>query len=362
MTKLAVGLLLFLTLASYQGVRLNGWVYEDAAMQDVAEHGEPGFSVGPLTRNLSRWTVFATAQRFGPSPQAQHVLQLVGHLINGLLVFALASVCLPPIWALLSMGIFLLHPIQVETAAYVASRPDLLMTTGLLVALNLAVRGGWWCWTLAVVTLFVTLQAKQTGIVLAPLLLLVAWWRDPDNREGWAWSLAGTIAACLTLTLQVPHDLDALPYGPVLLPAYQSAAFLNLLRLVIVPVGFTIDHNVGIVAPGVALAALGVVGSAAVMGLVGAWRWTPTSRGIWPIFTLWPVLLLAPRFLLQASEFTNEHHLYAAMPAISMGIALGVKGLYERICASEGRSDVHVSGDQPEPSGSGLGAGDGCAA
>lgn len=346
-----LGLILLLTVCAYASVWRNGWVYEDAAMQGVAE-GTPGYSEGLLTRNLARGSVYWTAQAFSPSPRVQHAVQLGIHLVNVALVAWLASVLLPTTWGLVATAVFAWHPIQVETAAYVASRPDLLLTTCVLLAVNLAVRPRrWWRWLAIGAVCLLGIAAKQTGVVIAPILLLIVWWQRPAEREGFAWAFVGMLAVGLTLTWRVPHDPDALPYTGMWLASYQSAAFVNLLRLVLVPVGFTIDHNVGIVPPAVAL--LAVLGLCGVAGWALSRLWAGDRSPVgW--LALWPLLLLAPRFLLQTPEFTNEHQLYPAMPAIVLGLTFAMKGIYE-VCTREGRAAVRVGGHQPEPRGTGLG-------
>ncbi len=352
--RFAIVAVLVLTVLSYSGVRQNGWVYEDAAMREAAEHLTPDYSNGLLTRNISRGSVYATARAFGPTPQAQHAVQLVGHLVNGVLVFAFASVLMPQLWALLAMAIFLLHPLSVDTAAYVASRPDLLMTTALLIALNMAVRPvTWWRGLVIGLAFFAGLASKQTAVVIAPLTLLMVWSRHPKDhdgfmwaREGFAWTFVGLLMAGATLALRLPHDLDALPYSTLGTAAYQSAAFWRQVLLVVVPAGFTMDHNIGIVPIGLAGFALAVNIAIGAWALAALWH---QRVGYWPVLTLWPLLMVAPRFLLRQPEFFNEHQFYPAMPAMAMIVALVIKDIYE-LSTSEGRSRIHVSIHQPEPS------------
>ncbi len=325
-----IGVLL-VTVLAYQGVRQNEWVYEDTAMRIVAE-GDPGLSVGVLGRNAARLSVWYPARWFGPSPVVQHVIQVSVHLLNGLLLFWVLRQVVKDVPALVGMALFLWAPIQVETAAYVASRPDLLMTTAILVAVGLTVglpvptdipmsfaelgrsclRG-----TGIILAVFLAISAKQTGVLVVPFLMLIRWVKEPDRRLGWAIAIAGCVACGLTLIPTIPADAGPLPYNRFWTAAYQSAAFWSLAGLVMWPHGFTIDMNIGAIAPIVAWMAL-----AGVIGLAGLAWFVRRTHPILMLALVWLLLQLSPRFVLSLPEYLNQHQFYPAMLAVSLLLGL----------------------------------------
>lgn len=328
-----------MTVLAYQGVRQNEWVYEDAAMKIVAE-GQPGLSVGVLSRNLSRLSVWYPAQWFGPSPVVQHVIQVSVHLLNGLLLFWVLRTFVKDVPALVGMTLFLWAPIQVETAAYVASRPDLLMMTGILVAVGLtlslpvpgplpiSLRASGMALARGVgiiLAVFFAISAKQTGILVVPFLMLIRWVKEPEQRTGWAIALAGCVVCGMLLIPTIPADQGPLPYTRFWTMAYQSAAFWSLAGLVVWPHGFTIDMNIGAIAPFVALIAF--VG---VCGLAGL-AWFVRHQAPFVLLALaWLLIQLSPRFVLSIPEYFNQHQFYPAMLAVSLLLSLSVSRVMEK--------------------------------
>lgn len=338
MKYLALLGVLLVTVLAYQGVRQNEWVYEDAAMKLVAE-GQPGLSVGVLSRNLSRLSVWYPARWFGPSPVVQHIIQVSVHLLNGLLLFWVLRKFVKDVPALVGTTLFLWAPIQVETAAYVASRPDLLMTTGILVAIGLTLDlpvpgpiplsfrelGGVLVRGIGVIlAVFFAMSAKQTGILVIPFLMLIRWVKEPERRDGWAVALAGCVACGLTLIPSIPADAGPLPYNRFWTAAYQSAAFWSLVKLVLVLRGFTIDMNIGAITPIVAWMAL-----TGVLGLAGLAWFVRRSHPILMLALAWLLVQLSPRLVLSIPEYFNQHQFYPAMLAVSLLLALGVTVLQE---------------------------------
>lgn len=336
MKYLALAGVLLVTVLAYQGVRQNEWVYEDAAMALVAE-GAPGLSVGVLSRNLSRLSVWYPAQWFGPSPKVQHVIQVSVHLLNGLLLFWVLRKFVKDVPALVGTALFLWAPIQVETAAYVASRPDLLMTTAILIAVGLTlslpvpgplplsfrtsgmalIRG-----VGIILAVFFAISSKQTGILVVPFLMLIRWVQEPERRLGWAVALVGCIACGMTLIPAIPADAGPLPYDRFWTMAYQSAAFWSLAGLVVVPYGFTIDMNIGAITPFAAMMAF--VGVCGLAGL--AWSVRKTHPFVM-LALAWLLMQLSPRFVLSLPEYYNAHQHFSAMIGWSLLLALGVEWL-----------------------------------
>src|SRR5581483_7010892 len=123
----ALAALLLVTVLAYGKTFDAGWVYEDsnAVFQNDSVIGQ-----APIVLIRARW-LSALSHRIvwtlaKDRPVVHHTVNLGLHLVNGLLVFAIASVFLVPAAAWLAAALYLLHPINVESVAYIASRSELL--------------------------------------------------------------------------------------------------------------------------------------------------------------------------------------------------------------------------------------------
>jgi hypothetical protein len=156
-------------------------------------------------RPLQYLSYRADVALFGMSPRAMHVHNLALGLLAILVFYLVASVWLgsgPA--ALLATAIFALHPLQVETVAYIAARGDLLASFFALLAVAMALRveaatsrglrGVWML--LGTVCLLASLLSKEAYIGLPFALAGVAWSRAKLREQApvlitWALALAG---------------------------------------------------------------------------------------------------------------------------------------------------------------------------
>ena len=66
---------------------------------------------------------------FGLNPSGHHAMSLLLHLVNVLLLFGLLRGLTGAVWrSAAAAAIFALHPLQVESAAWIAERKNLLST------------------------------------------------------------------------------------------------------------------------------------------------------------------------------------------------------------------------------------------
>lgn len=146
---------------------------------------------------LNLWTIFTTLDPelyiplprlsylieyalVGDAPLLYHCTNLVLHIINAVLVWALARRILQHTWIAFLVGLlFVLHPLHTEVVAWVSARKDLLATAfflgSILQYLNYRetkLRSTYaWC-----IALFVfALMSKPTVIMLPFILLLIDW-------------------------------------------------------------------------------------------------------------------------------------------------------------------------------------------
>ncbi len=176
----------------------NGFVWDDA--QYILENPHVA---GGLTPSSFRWalTTFEAGnwhpltwvshmldvELFGLEPWGPHLVNVLIHLGCTSLLFLLFLRLTGAVWrSFVVAALFAVHPLHVESVAWIAERKDLLSTLpGLLAALAYCryVRRPGLLRYLAVVLLFVAgLTAKQMLVTLPCLLLLLDFW--PLGRIG----------------------------------------------------------------------------------------------------------------------------------------------------------------------------------
>lgn len=197
--KLLLAVLLALaTLASYAPVFSAGYVDIDDADYVV----ENEVVRAGLTREGVAWAFggahagnwfpltwlshMADVELFGVEPGAHHAVNLALHVANALLLFAaLASVTgtLAPSFA--AAAIFALHPLQVESVAWISQRKTTLSTLFGILALagyaRYARTGARAAYGASLASFALSLLAKQTLVTLPFVLLLFDWW--PLRRD-----------------------------------------------------------------------------------------------------------------------------------------------------------------------------------
>jgi tetratricopeptide (TPR) repeat protein len=277
------------------------------------------------------------ATLFGPGPAGFHRTNLWLHLLNVVLVLALARrLGLAPAPALLAATLFGVHPLNVEAVAWVTARKDLLMTAFLLGAalawLGLSPRrrqlvGG----PLAVLAML----AKPAAVVAPVLLALVGRRRAmggdgvarPAARREWIavlpWFLASAGVAVVTWRLARSAEFGAPVTTP--LPARLAAATTGVFRYLgklVWPHDLAVrypDADLQVAAVWVVLAALALAGLT-----FAAWRGrrrAPLAAFGWG----WFLACLAPSLgVVQGGQLPmGDRYAYAA----GSGLFIAVAGL-----------------------------------
>ncbi|MEQ9462635.1 MAG: hypothetical protein RJQ10_03150 [Haliea sp.] len=176
-----------------------------------------GDGSGPLGRPVTMLSFAVEKLWLDDSLQTSKRVNLVLHLVNGVLVAAIFGVLLAhlaapaaPILATLLAGAWLLAPLQVSTVLYVVQRMAMLSTTFMLCTLlawllwrrGLAAGRLAWHWlALVLLSALVAIFAKENAVVIIPVLLLLeALWfqcRDTQGRvmPRWRRAVHGAIGA-----------------------------------------------------------------------------------------------------------------------------------------------------------------------
>ncbi len=181
-----------------------------------------GGSYQPLT--VLSWSLdYAVA---GLKPFVYHAHSVLLHVANVVLVFWLVSLLsgqwLIAFWTALLFGI---HPMHVESVAWVTERKDVLYTLFYLAGLISYVyhlRAKSWCWLLSVVFLLLALLSKMQAATFPVTLLLIHWFEHKPLRfkTQWPfWLMAGLFfalgcyLASLSKALVLPQVWDDKIYG-----------------------------------------------------------------------------------------------------------------------------------------------------
>ncbi len=160
------------------GLNLDNVVWAFTAFHEANWH--------PLT-----WlSHMADCQLFGLKSGAHHLVNVALHAVNVLLLFWLLQRATSAVWrSFFVAALFAVHPLNVETVAWVAQRKSLLCT--LFILLTLAAYGGYvrrpdWKRYLVVVAAFaLALMSKPMAVTLPLVLLLLDYWplRRYEDRD-----------------------------------------------------------------------------------------------------------------------------------------------------------------------------------
>jgi protein O-mannosyl-transferase len=118
---------------------------------------------------------------WGLDPTGYHWVNLLLHVANALLVWlVLARLKVPGAW--LAGAIFALHPVQVESVAWITERKNVLMVFFFLLALLAWIafidgrtKRSWLFYGLALILYLLALSAKTTACTLPAALFLILW-------------------------------------------------------------------------------------------------------------------------------------------------------------------------------------------
>lgn len=227
---------------------VNAWAAADPA----------GLVAFPYFRPVIAGFLIICYRLFGTTPVGYHFASLLLHATVTLLVFLVLRKVSGRRWtALLATLLFAVHPVHVESVAWISGVTDPLMAVFALLAFYLYLRyregGGTYYIVLSLFTYFLAINSKETAIILP--LLTVCWelWHSKDT------SLKQRINRAL-----IQGSLFAIPTAVYLYTRYQvngsllftdkpyftvgdtlriiPTAMMKYLRLMVVPEGYKIQH------------------------------------------------------------------------------------------------------------------------
>lgn len=299
---------------------------------------------------------------FGLNPAGFRAFNILYHILNGALLFIIFRAVLKQSRpALLAAILFIVHPVQTESVAYISGRRDVFFTLWYLAGLYGFIRYRetsrvrYLC--LAGGSYLLSLLTKEMAITLPLLWLCYDFIRslpsagDEGRISAWEalrdgartllrrhtrfYLLIGTVLTVLGyyyLKVQVlPMSLRSEMWGGGVWPLLLTSAriFVHYLTLMVFPMNLSADYSFNAFPISHSLAEARVVLALAVLS--GAWwgiyrllasdRWAAFG-GLWFFVTLLPVSQIVPHH-----EMVAEHYLYLS----SAGLALTAAVLLERL-------------------------------
>lgn len=285
------------------------------------------------------------AEAWPPDPRLFHACSLFLHAAAGLLVFRLLGRIgvRDAIARLAGAGLFLLHPLQVESVAWISEQRGLLAGVFWLLALDLvaarpgargAEPGSRGIGALACFLLAVLSKPQAIALPLAVLLLDDRVQRDPlpvTARRFLPW--AAVAAAALLATTAAQPAVEMADRPPVWLrPVVAGDALVHYATAVAAPVRLAIDY--GRTPRTVRADAMALPRAAAAAVVLAAVTLLPACRGARLATALWaipllPVLGFLP-FVYQGISTVADRYAYLSLlgPAVAAALLVDMPGRF----------------------------------
>ena len=209
---LALGLMVA---ASYFPALSGGFIWDDKiftqnrVIREVAGLWNIWFSPGDLNYENHYWPIVYTSfwlehKLWGLAPLGSHLVNVALHLINSVLVWRLLLRLAVP-WAWVAAALFAVHPVHVESVAWMIERKDVLSGLFYLTAALTWVRfvetPRWGRYALSLVLFVAGLLSKSIVVTLPAALLIWHWWKQNRVTATDLLRLAPFFAVALCITL-----------------------------------------------------------------------------------------------------------------------------------------------------------------
>jgi protein O-mannosyl-transferase len=198
-------ILILVSSVVFEGMRTHQFVFDDLGFisrNSLVKDGLTwnGFTWAFTTRLMGIWhpvtwlSHMVDCQLFGVAPAGHHLMNLFFHIANALLLFLLLLFCTKAEWpSFIVAALFAIHPLHVESVAWVAERKDVLSTFFWLLTMWAYVgyvrNPGLRRYALILICFSLGLMAKPMLVTLPLVLLLWDYW--PLRR----WAPRGTPAS-----------------------------------------------------------------------------------------------------------------------------------------------------------------------
>jgi tetratricopeptide (TPR) repeat protein len=293
--------------AAYAPALAAGWIWDDDSYvwRNAVVQTPGGVLDAWVPGRTPQWypmvfvSFWAQHALHGLDPFGYHLVNVLLHAASSLMLWRLlAALRLPG--AAIAAAIFALHPMQVESVAWVTERKNVLSMAFALASVHCWLRwdvaaspvrdrAGWWGASFALFVL--AMLSKTTAVAVPVAIAAIAWWRSvPGQRGGVRWAVLPYFAVGVAMGL-VTAWLEATHVGASGGAEFQAGVAERLRAAAMawwwylwawaVPVQRSFVHAGFPPTPWLGwLALVGGVAAAA-----GAWRLSPLGRrGAWVAF------------------------------------------------------------------------------
>jgi tetratricopeptide (TPR) repeat protein len=328
----------------------NGYILNNPASRGFSwDNIRTAFSIGAgrigQYNPLSLLSFMLDFTLWGQNPGGYHLTNIVVHGLNGLLVYHLLfRLYGSRLISLITSALFLLHPVQVESVAWISERKGLLSLFFMLISwecylgyLKAEKGSGRLSYILSLTAFVLSLLAKTASVVF-PLILLVFdrcfTQRALRNtvKDKIPFFVVSALFSAIEVFSEMPENGGALIgyHGGSPLATFYTMlpVFCRYLRLLVWPAGLNVEHLPPIhTTPDAAVLAAAVL--LACVAFLGYRLYRQDRRlGFWVIFFwigLLPVSQIVPLILMM-----YEHYLYMPIIGAAVLVASGVDRLREQ--------------------------------
>lgn len=341
--------LLVLAFAAYAQVREHGfvniddphYVFENPTVRNGLSPGAVGWAF--TTGHAGNWhpltwiSHMADVSLFGLDPGAHHVVNVVFHAASTVLLFlALARMTGAAGASAFAAGLFALHPLHVESVAWVAERKDVLSaffwTLAMLLYARYAARPTTARYLSVTAAFAAALMSKPTAVTLPIVLLLADYWplaRErawPCIREKLPWLAMSTAAGIVTLLVQkqagAVQTLDIYPLSTRV--ANAGVAYMTYLVRTVWPTGLAPLYPYEPPVMATAALAWSLFAAISLLAFLGRRSFPAGAIGwAWYVVTLMPMI----GFIQVGAQPSADRYTYIPLIGIFIALAWGLKAL-----------------------------------
>jgi tetratricopeptide (TPR) repeat protein len=289
----------------------------------------------PVT-NSSFWLEW---RLWGLQPLGYHVTNVLLHVASAVLIWAiLRRLHAPGAW--LAASIFALHPVNVQSVAWIAQRKNTLSMVFFLLSIlsfihDLDTGKRRW-YVLSVVAFVLAMLSKGSVAILPGVLLLVIWWRNGTIARRDLVRMTPFVVVAVGLTLVNIWFQARMPGGirnvtPIERVLGAADVVWFYLMKALAPIGLLFMYPQHMVDAGNAMSWFGLAAAAGVT--IALWRARSSRIGrvalfLWLLFccALLPVMGFTDVYFMTYS-LVADHYQYVALAAIAIGVGSAIASL-----------------------------------